>query len=156
MTWMKKYRIHLLNLWMIKNWKDCVYFGIHFKTTSHFHQCTSGKTWINCNISRGKQGKFSESRLKHVPQGQPESIMFQQEKCRQKRNETTVFSYVKDCFKEEWNKLFSRSASDRTRMSGFKLCQRRLRLDFRKYLIIRVIKQWIYYLGSYRDLFRDL
>ncbi|KAK4828712.1 hypothetical protein QYF61_000550 [Mycteria americana] len=82
---------------------------------------------INCNISRGKQGKLSESRLKHVPQGKPERLMFQQEKCRQKRNETAVFSYVKDCFKEEGNKLFSRSTRDRTRMSGFKLCQGRLR-----------------------------
>lgn len=148
--------MHLLNLQMIEKGKDSVYSGIHFKNTSHFHQFTSGKTWISCNISRGIQGILSESGLKHVPQGKSDRIMFQQEKCRQKRNEMAVFSEVKAFLKEEGNKLFSKSTRDRTRMSQSKLCQGRLRLDFTKHLsMIRIIKQLIYYQGRYRILFGD-
>jgi len=36
-------------------------------------------------------------------------IMFHQEKSRQKRNETAIFSYVNYCFKEEGKKPFSAS-----------------------------------------------
>jgi len=54
-----------------------------------------------------------------------------------------AFQYLKEAYKQEGEKLFTRVNSDRTRRNGFKLGQGRFRLDIRKkFFTQRVVTHW--------------
>jgi len=44
----------------------------------------------------------------------------------------TIFQYLKGAYKQEWDQPLMRVDNDRTRENGFKLEERRFRLDVRK------------------------
>ena len=54
-----------------------------------------------------------------------------------------AFQYLKEAYKQEGERLFTRVDSDRTRENGFKLRQGRFRLDIRrKFFTQRVVMRW--------------
>jgi len=54
-----------------------------------------------------------------------------------------AFKYLKEAYKKDKDKLFSRSCCDRTRGNGFKLKEGRFRLDIRKtFFRMKVVKPW--------------
>jgi len=54
-----------------------------------------------------------------------------------------AFQYLKGLYKQEGERLFTRVDSDRTRGNGFKLGQRRFRLDIRKKSFTqRMVTRW--------------
>ena len=54
-----------------------------------------------------------------------------------------AFQYLKGAYKQEGGQLFMRVASDRARGNGFKLRQRRFRLDIRRRLFTQcVVTHW--------------
>ena len=54
-----------------------------------------------------------------------------------------AFQYLKGAYKQEWEQLFTRVDSERTRGNGFKLRQGKSRLDIRrKFFTQRVVTHW--------------
>ncbi|KAK4827175.1 hypothetical protein QYF61_015137 [Mycteria americana] len=54
-----------------------------------------------------------------------------------------VFHYLKEAYKKDGGRLFTKDCSDRTRGSGFKLKEDRFRLDIRKkFFMMRVVRHW--------------
>ncbi|KAK4829100.1 hypothetical protein QYF61_002051, partial [Mycteria americana] len=56
---------------------------------------------------------------------------------------TAAFQYLKGPYKKAGEGLFTRACSDRTRANGFKLKEKRFRLDIRKkFFTMRVVRHW--------------
>ena len=86
-------------------------------------------------IIRGLE-HFSEERL-------TEQGLFSLEKRRLCRDLLVAFWFLKGAYKQEGGQLFTRSHSDRTKGNGFKLKERRFRLDDRrKFSTQRVVRCW--------------
>lgn len=51
-----------------------------------------------------------------------------------------AFQYVKEAYKKEGDRLFSRPCCDGTRGNGYNLKKGRYRLDIWKFITIRVVK----------------
>ena len=54
-----------------------------------------------------------------------------------------AFQYLKGTYRKDWEGLFIRDCSDRTRRNGFKLIEGRFRIDKRrKFFPVRVVRHW--------------
>jgi len=76
----------------------------------------------------------------------PEDVrvgLFSLEKKRIQGDHIVAFQYLKETYKQEEEKLFTRDNSDRTRGNGFKLREGRFGLDIRrKFFTQRVVTHW--------------
>jgi len=69
--------------------------------------------------------------------------LFSLEKRRLQGDLVAAFQYLKEAYKKDGDKLFSRAYYNRTRGNGFKLRESRFKQDTRKkYFTIRVVKHW--------------
>jgi len=54
-----------------------------------------------------------------------------------------AFKYLKECYKKAGDRVFSRVCDGRTKGNGFKLKERKFRLDIRKkFFTVRVMRYW--------------
>ena len=85
-------------------------------------------------MMQGMEHLSSEDRLRELR-------LFSPEKRRLWVDLGAAFQYLKGGYKKEGNSLFSRVCCDKTRENGFKLQERRFRLDIRKkYFTVRVVR----------------